>query len=904
MSTPFVISEHVGSVLPLLTFTEEVDTARVSAYLRAGHSLDYGSDFTDRVHCKYKNSKEHVRGLYDCIKNGKLLTKLKRPARKQVDDARVYHTGFHSLSQLSKEVRGYLCHDKYDDIDISNCHPTLLYAEAKKAKLHLPALERLVTDRATVFEEVKAATGCTDAQAKLLAIIKLYGGGLTKWREQCAVPEFDTSTLPWYTMFERDLTLVTEEVEKNNPELWKKTRAKVLRENKARQQKGEAGKKQVGPTMLSNYAQCIERRVIDCVYNQLPEDVREHAVYCYDGIMFPKRIKMTPERIAQYTHADYPMVKWAAKQFEGWEEVDKFVKENSEAPPPEDDEEPLPQTPLQKLKLDIHYLNSLSLYRYQKQYFEQFCIKIRTGDFWICQQMFDPHANRGEGATYRKQYTMDIKRLQHAYGEVQTGKVLDIETGKYIKLPKNSPHSVFLTRWFSDINKRASTDITFQPLACPYEDIVQGSEMYNTFLGYPKHLFDVNNTPTQSSHKLLALWKQMVHDLVRGDGTTGVLSAEEEEDTYAGVMSFFACTVMDPARRLEHALIFEGAQGCCKGTIIDTIGALVGSEHYISTSKVDDLLGTHSEGFLNRVLVNLDESDSADMKGKQGLLKHIVTMKEQHINPKHMRPFKIDVHANLILTSNKKNMICIDATSGERRFIIVNATNKWCTGYGTEFWTKVHTGFGTPEFQKLLFEYLGEYYDTTARTFDFKSFKYRNSRRGPYRQLMVNYTPDLALYFQDILESRKFKYVGRRVTSTGEETASIKGVDHGALIPSDFNPTDPVQKFWEQDEWGEPMLFCGDSMVKSVRTWASMNHFKYSETMNNQVFYRKISELNFPMKKVVKSNRTYISMIPKDLYDALAQKNYLIIDPDSEKEKQVTKYEYTSDIVDIINMEF
>ena len=87
--------------------------------------------------------------------------------------------------------------------------------------------------------------------------------------------------------------------------------------------------------------------------------------------------------------------------------------------------------------------------------------------------------------------------------EVKTGKVLDIETGTYIKLPKTSPHTNFLTRWFSDIKKRASTDITFQPLACPYEDIVQGSEMYNTFLGYPRHLFDVNNTPTASSHKLL-----------------------------------------------------------------------------------------------------------------------------------------------------------------------------------------------------------------------------------------------------------------------------------------------------------------------------------------------------------------------------------------------------------------
>ena len=898
MSTPFTITEHTASVLPHVTFTEEVDTERIAAYLRAGHSLDYGKDFTDRVSCKYKNSAEHVQALFDKLKGGKLKTRLSRPAKKAVDDARVYHRGFHSLSQLSKPVRDYLCHDKYDDIDITNCHPTLVLSEAVAQGLELPALSQLVNDRPAVFEEVKAATGCTDKQAKLLAIIKMYGGGLTTWREtfEPNIPEFDISTLPWYTTFDRELKAVTTLLKEKNPKIWTQTRARILRQNKANNTKKDAG-----ATLLANYAQCIERRVIDCVFSQLPEKEREYAVYCYDGLMFPKRFKMTPERISEFTAEKYPMVKWCGKQFDDWEAVHKFVEEN-ESKPPDATEDP-PQTPEQSARLDIKYLNSLSLYKNQKQYFEQFVIKVRCGDFWVCQEEYDPHADRGRGLTYRKQYTMDNKRLHHAYGEVKTAKVVHPETGAYVKagVKGTESNANFLTHWGADINKRAVMDITFRPEACAFEDIDQGGSRYNTFLGYPAHLFDDEITPDTNSKKLLHLWQRIVWDLVTGDGCSGSLDEEAAQDTYNGVLSFFAATVMNPGERLEHCLTIQGAQGCCKGTIVDTIGRLVGSEHYISTSKVDDLIGTHAEGFLNRVLVNLDESDASDQKGKQGQMKTIVTMKKQTVNPKHLRPYDIDVFASLILTTNKKNMVYIDASTGERRYLIVNATNKWCGNISSDFWNNLHKGFQTLEFQKLLFEFLRNHYETIGNTFDFKAFKRRNSRRGPYRQLMVSYTPDVVLYLADLLESRKYKYVGRPHTASGEETASIKSVEHHGLIPADFDPTDKVQKFWEQTEYDTQMLYCGDSMIKNLRVWATENHFKFSETYNHHQFYKKLADLNFPIKKVEKSNKQYLSFVPRDLYQAMAELNFLDVDPECESVKaKVTPFVDEFGIMDMV----
>ena len=881
-STPFTISEHTASVLPHAIFTEEVDPERIAAYLRAGHSVEYGSDFTDRVGCKYKNSADHVRGLFAKVKDGKIKTRLSRPAKKAKDDARVYHTGFHSLSQLSKPVRDYLCHDNYDDIDITNCHPTLVHGEAVAHGLDLPALSQLVNDRPAVFEQITAATGCTNKQAKLLAIIKMYGGGLTTWREtfEPNIPEFDATALPWFTNFTRELKEVTAVLKKSNPIVWQQTRDRVNRQNKMK-----GTHKDPGATLLANYAQCIERRVIDCVVSQLPEDVRAYAVYCYDGLMFPKRFKMTPESISKLTADAYPMVKWAGKEFDEWQDVHKFVEANSEKPP--DDTADAAPTPDQTARLDIQYLNSLKLYRNQKAYFEQFVIKVRCGDYWICQQEYDPHADRGKGLTYRKQYTMDSKRLQHAYGEVNTGKVKHPDTGEFVKGgTKGSMSNLnFLTHWGGDINKRAVMDITFRPVPCAYEDIDQGGSRYNTFLGYPAHLFDNEVEPEPKHGKLLNMWKEMVWDLVTGDGSAGSLDQEAAQDTYNGVLSFFAHTVMNPGERLEHSLIIQGPQGCCKGTIVDTIGRLVGSEHYISTSKVDDLIGAHAEGFLNRVLVNLDESDASDQKGKQGQMKTIVTMKTQTVNPKHLRPYSIDVFASLILTTNKKNMVYVDASTGERRYIIVNATSKWVNKLTTKQWTTVHKGFQTVEFQKLLFEYLRHHYETSGHDFDFKAFKRRNSRRGPYRQLMVSYTPDVALYFTDMLESRKYKYVGRPHTAEGEETASIKSVEHHALIPQHYDPNDKVQKFYEQDEYETQMLYCGDSMIRNMRAWAKDNHFQFSETMNHHQFYRKLSELNFPIKMVEKSHKKFLSFVPRELYQAMAELNFLEVDPECDSVK-------------------
>ena len=86
---------------------------------------------------------------------------------------------------------------------------------------------------------------------------------------------------------------------------------------------------------------------------------------------------------------------------------------------------------------------------------------------------------------------------------------------------------------------------------------------------------------------------------------------------------------------------------------------------------------------------------------------------------------------------------------------------------------------------------------------------------------------------------------------------------------------DPVAKFWEADGYTDQMIFKGAAMVKDFREWAQRNHFSYSQTKNHQEFYRMLADCGLPMRTVEKSGRTYLSMVPMDVYKELAKKHFV-----------------------------
>ena len=883
---PFTIAEHTLSILPHIPFVQEIDEQRLNDFLASGYEGKYDEEWVERSKHNFASVRDHAAAIADRLKDGKLNTRLGKPSGAKLDNARVYHQGMVTVSELSGDVRDYLLAGKYVDYDIKNCQPTLLLQEANRADVALPGVEQYVNHREAVFEELCEATKCTKAQAKTFVIRLLFGGSPEGWvataeREHAAdertpVPDLKgLKRLSWVSAFLTDIQTILGELKRRNADLWKTTANTVRTQNRRRNEK-----KRPEARFLAIYAQGLERRVLDEVFKRAGEERRRYMIYTYDGFMIPTRFEMSVDILSTYTNTKFPLVSWAVKPMEKHLEIVAPYVEANKNRAPDELEVPRP-TPDQCDRLDVKYMNSLPTYKAQLQYFNSFVIKVRNGDFWVSQRLYDQYANGGRGAYTRKQWTMDWGRLMHAYGSVRTAKVWCDK--KRMHVPPSKGQAQFLTRYRFDDDQRAVDDITFHPEPVTFEEIKQMSSAYNTFLGYPTHLFDPDVEIEPRHGKALNAWYDILRELCAGDGSCGRLDDAAAADNYVGMINFFACCVMEPAKRLEVAPLIYGNQGNGKGTILESIGNVVGREHYLSTSNINDILGDHAEGLLNKILVNLDECDAADQKGRQGQMKTLVTMKQARVNPKHLRPYDIDVFNKLVLTSNKLKGVDIDLSTGDRRWGILNATNKYIK-HPSKFWQQLHDIMETQGFQKLLFEALRQQYEVgredvpRARDFDFRAWKERNSRRGPYRAIAVDYTPPLAFYLQDLIETQRFVHVGslHRDDSTDYEQCMS-----AFSSEEEFDINARRATFWDDERYEQNMVYSDDAMLRDFEQWSRANRYSFTEKVSRKWFTSMITKFNLPMRPVTHQSNRFHVFKPRELYTTMCEKKFVYADEKS-----------------------
>jgi hypothetical protein len=79
-----------------------------------------------------------------------------------------------SISHISREFRYYLFKDLYDDVDIINAHPTILYDYAISRNISMSSLNSLVNNRELFYETIKEQYGGSEKiDPKKLALIAL-----------------------------------------------------------------------------------------------------------------------------------------------------------------------------------------------------------------------------------------------------------------------------------------------------------------------------------------------------------------------------------------------------------------------------------------------------------------------------------------------------------------------------------------------------------------------------------------------------------------------------------------------------------------------------------------------------------------------------------------------------------
>lgn len=141
-----------------------------------------------------------------------------------------------------------------------------------------------------------------------------------------------------------------------------------------------------------------------------------------------------------------------------------------------------------------------------------------------------------------------------------------------------------------------------------------------------------------------------------------------DEKLFLWLMGYFAHMVQKPFERPLTTLVFRGAKGVGKNALIERIGKLLGSGHFL-TAHDSRYLTSNFNGHLDSCLMLvLDEAFWSGDKQAEGKLKGITTAPEIMIERKGKEPYMVDNLVRLVVIGNEDWLV--PASADERRYAV------------------------------------------------------------------------------------------------------------------------------------------------------------------------------------------------------------------------------------------
>lgn len=193
------------------------------------------------------------------------------------------------LFSIARKIRHTLTSEIYNDIDIKNCHPTLLYQISLRSNLNLNYLKDYVENRESKIEYYIKYFKLEDKEKdykknkqkiKDLFIIFLYFGSYQEWAKMYDIKEEMDEFLKGY---KRDIKKIGDKIYEYNDEI-----RKEVQENK--EDKFILKYNKIG-SVVSFYLQEIESQILEKIYKYCNDKkyIKENkAVLCADGLMIKK----------------------------------------------------------------------------------------------------------------------------------------------------------------------------------------------------------------------------------------------------------------------------------------------------------------------------------------------------------------------------------------------------------------------------------------------------------------------------------------------------------------------------------------------------------------------------------------------------------------------------------------
>lgn len=141
-----------------------------------------------------------------------------------------------------------------------------------------------------------------------------------------------------------------------------------------------------------------------------------------------------------------------------------------------------------------------------------------------------------------------------------------------------------------------------------------------------------------------------------------------DQKLFTWLMGYFAHMIQKPFERPLTTLVFRGSKGVGKNVLVDRVGKLLGSGHFL-TAHDSRYLTSNFNGHLDSCLMLvLDEAFWSGDKSAEGKLKGLTTAPEIMIERKGKEPYMVDNLVRLIVIGNEDWLV--PASADERRYAV------------------------------------------------------------------------------------------------------------------------------------------------------------------------------------------------------------------------------------------
>lgn len=563
-----------------------------------------------------------------------------------------------------RAIRAALFGKGHLDIDIVNCHPTLVaQLYTKLTGKTAAAVEEYVENRDKIIKQTfisqdaidrynEQAQDCLTKKdfVKNLFTLTLYGGNVNTWVRHFDLSPDEYELPPLYERFAKEVAEIREEVMRTNDEYYAKMRKNV-----------KAAKGKLKPhKFLSLVLQDLEAWIVYTMIQQAQKDGVMVTSYMYDGFIIKGNLPLG--------------------YLEDLEELvyDRWGYEIKLTVKPFDRSIDLTRLPIPSIYLDNGYdydsIDRADYAELDKRIRSVFALIKRGGrSYWVAKCIDDKTRDiTYERVKFGSKEETSYKRIKFTGPDGKEFTLLD-------RLLALAPILSYLKEDFRP-------SLKYTP-----------SKIFNMFTGF-KHAFRTGEPTPEGLEGLEAFRKHILEVWAAGN-----------RDHAAYIFGWLAHIIQRPSKRMDTALLIKSQPGAGKNVITEFLAKyVIGDKYYRYTGNIDDLFARFNSRSAYKLLTVVDETSTAEMSKKvtSDRLKSLITRTDMDVEYKGVEPICISDYNNYIFLTNRDDALPIE--EGDRRFVVFECSNHLCghiDDYFEPFIEKLHND----EAGYAVFRWLAEY---------------------------------------------------------------------------------------------------------------------------------------------------------------------------------------------------